>query len=250
MKYTFNILICTVVLVLFSCGQTNEDKIFTAFKDYAEKNLDNPSAISEIVGIDTVDTFSTIKIKANITKVYQLYDSARIMAENASNAFLEFSKDPNKTSKINKVELNRDPQFKSIMFNFLSSQEKKWRFAEESAKSAKRGDSLNVFLIKKEFDGIMNKKDTVFCGMKLSYRTKNGDDVKLHKIDVICDTLYSSFHFASGIPKEYNSLVEDFHYFTDKYKRDYDIDLEIRNSLISLDKILREKYNVGLDFEE
>ena len=245
----FHFFACLLILSICSCNQSNDDKIITAFKEYAEKNLDNPDAIVEIIGIDSVDTFSTKQIKDDLTKIYNTYLSANQMERKATETFIKFANDPNKTSKLIKVELNRDKIYKSLMFKYFSLSEKKVTLANESYEKSMQGDSLNVYLIDSEYKGILNKKDTIFIGRKLSYRSKENGIVKLCKIDVISDTLNTSFYFNSKAPNEYAELMSDFHYFTEKYKRDFEIDIEIINTLKSLFNIFKEKYNVEVDFE-
>lgn len=235
---------CMALCLCMGCQKSNEDKVIEAFKEYASMNFDDPNSLKEIVSVDSVDTFSTIIIKEYIGEIYHKYDSIGKVRKQKGDDFIAFMKDKKKTSQLPRGMANSNQKFKSLIFRYFQMLENDVSLAKLSDDAARKGDFSNVYDMEGDYNDIMKRKDTVFCAQSISYRIQDKSGLKLHRIHVTCDTLYSSFHFGDEIPDEYSQLMSDFDYFSEKYKRDFDINIEKINLLDGMFSILKDEYNV------
>ena len=63
---------------MFSCNKSTEEKIKDGFKEYANKNLDNPDAVESVVDINCIDTLSwnnLVKCSKLCIKNFDVMDS-------------------------------------------------------------------------------------------------------------------------------------------------------------------------------
>lgn len=74
----FNLAFAVVVLtaLFVACSEsTKEELIEKAFKEYVNKNFDDPNSLKEIISIEIEDTLSTTKTEAFITGIFNSSDS-------------------------------------------------------------------------------------------------------------------------------------------------------------------------------
>lgn len=248
------VLFFCILISVVSCKQTNEDKIWNAFKEYAKNNVDDPSGC-EFVAIDSIELLSTLNAKRQLTDMYKIY---RLMTKKKDSLYsvlfenylqIEDESNPNYV-KLEKVKLNKDKEFTELYRKYYNQINEWTEFLEHNLVYAQKKDSIHTYNIEREYKGIMQSKDTTFYSQVLSYRTKDNIGKHLNKIYVISDTLYNVFTFSKdkdALPSDYKQLWLNTLYFTKKYEKIFYMENEEAETMSAMTHILENRYGLKVE---
>ena len=174
-----------VLLCAMGCSQSKEDKIETAFKEYANTHFDEPASFKEIVSIDSLDTISTLDLKRTAKDRFLLFQE-------------KYSVYCDSTNKLIGGYL-KDKRNWQILKSLFKSNMIKERFKEHvellELYAEVLDEGLSIPVAEEKLNSIMSLKDTVFFQQKLSYRITTKKGPKLKTCYLCSDTLYNNISF-------------------------------------------------------
>lgn len=212
-----------VVISAISCTQTNEDKIKTAFQEYAQKNFDDPSQLEEIVSIDSLDTISTVEYKKTQKEIVDMVIQFSIIGDSLRDIRTKYFDDEKCRSRFSYID-----GFKALLYDYAGIQGYYVDLLDKN---------ISIDEAEKDMQKLMLMKDTIFYSSRLTYRIKTNEGMKLKTCYVYYDTLQNNIQFRnkrigayefSDIPKE----IDDFN------ERYYDLFKVIRLKAESENKLL------------
>lgn len=206
MNKIVSLLIC---LFFCSCSQSINDKILSSFEKYAQDHFDDPSKIQEIIGVDSVDTCSTYYFKDMARKRMELYLWTAGISDSTDNMIKDYSKRYS----------NRFGEVNGLLPLWI----KKIELAKIAIDLAEKG--LVPSFAKKEFDNILEMKDTILYEYKILYRIKEKDGLKMCNYFAYSDSLNSNILFQENrmpINKSpFYDLLKQIDEFHAKYQPSY-----------------------------
>lgn len=175
-KFIFGI-ITLLAITTTSCTKTNEEKLKDAFREYAEKNLDDPSSL-EILSIDSVDTISTRKCVDELLK-----DSAELssMGKKELDDIQKMTKSIYMIPDHIRLNLYKDPTISNLYEELIAS-------AELKAQKARMG---LIYDYQGCLDRLKAYKDTCVCEIKFKIRMNK----KVYDYVAYSDTTFTKFDF-------------------------------------------------------
>jgi hypothetical protein len=249
------VLFFCLLISIVSCKQTNEDKVWDAFLEYAKNNIDDPTGC-EFVSVDSIEMLSTTDAKRQLTDMYNIY---RLMTKKKDSLFsvlfnnylqTEDENNPN-FIKLEKVNLNNDKEFIELYRKIHQQTNQRIEFIKSTLVYAQKRDSIHSYNIEREYNGIMQSKDTTFYLQVLSYRTQDNIGKHLNKIYVTSDTLFNVSTFSNNkdaLPSDYKQLWLNTLYFTKKYEKIFNMDNEEVETMMAMIYILENRYGLKVDF--
>ena len=195
-----------VVISAISCTQSNEDKIKTAFLEYAQKSLDDPSQFEEIVSVDSLDTISTIEYKKIQQRIFDIYKEYTYISDSLYNISQKYIDDKQCSSR----------------FIYITGLKETWgdiiRLLGYDMELSDNNISFDV--AEKDLQELMQMKDTIFYSSRLTYRIRTNEGLKLRTCYVYYDSLQNNIQFRekrigayefSDVPKEIDEFNERYH---------------------------------------
>lgn len=177
MRIIFLFALSILAITLASCTKTSEDKLKDAFKEYANKNLDDPSSL-EILSIDSVDTISTRKCIDELLK-----DSADLSNQNEDEvqSIMKMTQSLYKIPANKRLKMHEDPTVAKLFGELMSA-------AEINSQKAKMG---LIYDFQGCLDRLKAHKDTCVCETKFKIRMNK----KVYNYVAYSDTTFSKFDF-------------------------------------------------------
>lgn len=201
------LLLMAVALAFVACtDNSSKGKIEKAFKNYVDKNFDDPKSLKEITDIELgTDTLNWHKLrnglKDEINIAYSIDSAYYIMYEEV------IRKNPSKYAKKNKDE------YRSLLSSMMEYS------------GYKIDNKIDLSLIKNKFDSIFTL-DTIVVNDKIKCRINKGGELRLETYTTNRDTLFSNIKISASGAK-----AEDIYDFYEESNRYLNLSEKLRRQI-------------------
>ena len=175
---------------------SNEEKVIKEFKNYAKTHFDDPSQLKEIIGIDEIDTISTIPLKKKIKKSVENLRTLDSLHQYYDSVFYRYAENyPNKIRNNYPLRFVRD----------------RAEILDNSMTLLLQG--ISVTQLEKRLEQLMVLKDSTLYQHQIVYRLMEPGGLKIRYFYCFTDTLYTSFSFsnnkASTKEEPFNAIITE-----------------------------------------
>lgn len=224
--------IAIIILSLFACTQTKEDKIKTEFKKYVSSNFDDPNSLKEIVNIEQIDTVSYESIRESVVALHAI-DSLAIVCDSIekeqstiilgkirAHQYSSYYKNDLRNLTMRKIELSRE------MIAWLDDYGNSLHIMSDSLdRTLKKLEGLCVFQY------------------RIKTRVKEDKDLKLKDYYALEDSIGFRFFDETPTFNDYSEGTAEFY----KVAREYEDIIEIRKRITNEKLELNKKIQRLLD---
>lgn len=207
MKKLLFILLCASIC-LISCGNSNERKIKSAFKDYVSTHFDDPKNLDEIVSVDSCDTISIKGVQSLLKELKHTYDSINNIKRKQSNQISKSLDNPKVRGLI-----HRNPFLKEAMYKYYD--------LLNDRMSLNSGD-ISTFLygggkiLDSRYDDFMILKSKTFIQYKITARVTEKREKQLKTYYAVSDTLFNNIEIRNeGVQTKEILSDDNFMEFSD-----------------------------------
>lgn len=224
--------IAIIILSLFACTQTKEDKIKTEFKKYVSSNFDDPNSLKEIVNIEQIDTVSYESIRESVVALHAIdslaivcdsiekEQSTIILSKIRAHQYSSYYKNDLRNLTMRKIELSRE------MIAWLDDYGNSLHIMSDSLdRTLKNLEGLCVFQY------------------RIKTRVKEDKDLKLKDYYALEDSIGFRFFDETPTFNDYSEGTAEFY----KVAREYEDIIEIRKRIINEKLELNKKIQRLLD---
>lgn len=216
MKTRILILISFIVVTLCSCN-SNEGKVKAAFKDYVQKNFDDPNDLKEIAAVDSCDTINIGKFREPLTKCKLMYDSLRKESMRVND---EIHTDLQSATFKHLLATNESFYKTCMSYNddyielLLTDGNVATALTNEFAGGNVKGPD-------EKYKSILAAKGKTVIQYTIRARVNNNGRTEMHKYYAICDTTFNSIKISKNKAQVKDimdeSVASDIKYVTEEY---------------------------------
>lgn len=193
---------------MISCGNSNERKIKSAFKDYVSAHFDDPKNLDEIVSIDSCDTISIKGVQSLLKELKHAYDSINNIDRKQSNQISKSLDNPKVRGLI-----HRNPFLKEAMYKSLDlSNERMSLNSGDISKFLYGGGEI----LDNRYDKFIRLKSKTFIQYKIIARIIEKGEKQLKTYYAVSDTLFNNIEIRNkGVQTEEVLSDDNFMEFSD-----------------------------------
>ena len=210
--------ISVIILVLFSCTQTKEDKIRDEFKNYVSSNFDDPNSLKEVLSIEQIDTITYESIRNGVIALHGI--------DSLTNSNDSIEKEQNEIIMSKIRAHNYNPYYKEELMSLIL------RKADLSRLAISWIDDYGFTLLKAMSDStdiLLNRlKGLNIYQYRIKARIKNSDELKVRYFFALEDSTGISFFDKKPTFNDYSEGTAEFY----KVAKEYENIMTIRRNII------------------
>ena len=231
-KYLFAFVALFGTICLSSCHNSKEDRVRDAFHDYVRENFDDPNSIVEIVRIDCIDTLSIREDKNRARNFYNLFKNSEFENDSVKHAVFNFMK--------------THPGSLRGMNDALKLSMAALEICNQRIDLANKGE-LYYDELDDDYKALANRKDTIAYLMSLKYRVKDGRNLKIKKIECVCDTMFRNITFIKNSNNNiWTSYIDKVQEFAQKYETEFYLNIRELSLNTGVANIIEKRFGVKI----
>jgi hypothetical protein len=231
-KYLFTIVALFGTICLSSCHNSKEDRVKDAFHDYVRENFDDPNSIVEIVRIDCIDTLSIREDKNRARNFYNLFKKSEFENDSVKHAVFNFMK--------------THPGSLRGMNDALKLSMAAIEICGQRVDLANKGE-LHYEELDDDYKALSSCKDTTAYLMSIKYRVKDGRNLKMEKIECICDTTFRNISFLKDSNNNiWTSYIDKVQEFAQKYETEFYLNIRELSLNTEVARIIEKRFGIKI----